>query len=73
MDHIKPISLAKTKEEVEALNHYTNLQLIWRHVNSFKSNKWGEEDEKHWQQNIFKNPDHKKIYVPENCWSEVFK
>ena len=73
LDHIKPISLAKTKEEVEALSHYTNLQLIWKHVNAFKSNRWGEEDEKHWQDNIYKNPDHKNIYVPEICWSEVFK
>lgn len=73
LDHIKPVSLAKTKEELEALNHFTNLQLIWKHVNTFKSNRWGEADETHWQDNIYRNPGHKNIYLPELCWSEVFK
>ena len=40
IDHIKPISLAKTEEEVYLLNHYTNLQPLWAEENIKKSNKY---------------------------------
>ena len=40
LDHIKPISLAKTKEEVYELSHYTNLQPLLKADNRSKSNKW---------------------------------
>jgi hypothetical protein len=39
-DHIKPISLAKTEEEVLLLNHYTNFQPLWQKDNLQKSDKW---------------------------------
>lgn len=39
IDHIKPISLATTEEEVIKLCHYTNLQLLKAHDNLQKSNK----------------------------------
>ncbi len=29
IDHIKPLALAKTEEEVYELNHYSNLQPLW--------------------------------------------
>ena len=29
IDHIKPLALAKTKEETYRLCHYTNLQPLW--------------------------------------------
>lgn len=38
-DHIKPISLAKTEEEVLLLSHYTNFQPLWAKDNLKKSNK----------------------------------
>ena len=38
MDHIKPISLAKTEEEVYELNHYTNFQPLYWKDNLTKSN-----------------------------------
>ena len=38
IDHIKPISLALTEEEIYELNHYTNLQPLWRVDNRKKSN-----------------------------------
>jgi len=38
IDHIIPVSSAKTKDEVIKLNHYTNLQLLWEEDNLKKSN-----------------------------------
>jgi hypothetical protein len=39
LDHIIPISSAKTEEEVIRLNHYTNFQPLWAEENLKKSNK----------------------------------
>jgi hypothetical protein len=40
IDHIKPLSLATTEQEVVELNHYTNLQPLWAVDNIKKSNKY---------------------------------
>lgn len=40
LDHIKPLSLAKTKEEVIKLNHYTNFQPLWAIDNIKKGSKY---------------------------------
>lgn len=40
VDHIKPISLAKTEQEAIQLSHYTNLQPLWAADNLKKSNKY---------------------------------
>lgn len=39
LDHIKPISIAKTEIEVLELNHYTNFQPLFANENLKKSNK----------------------------------
>lgn len=39
IDHIIPISLARNKDDVIKLNHYTNLQPLWGYENMGKSNK----------------------------------
>ncbi len=39
IDHIVPISSAKTEEDVIKLNHYTNLRPLWAKDNLIKSNK----------------------------------
>lgn len=39
IDHITPVSLAKTEEDVIKLNHYSNLQLLLPKDNLAKSNK----------------------------------
>lgn len=39
IDHIIPISTAKTDEDLERLNHYTNLRPIWASENYKKSKK----------------------------------
>jgi hypothetical protein len=40
LDHIKPISMAKTYEEAIELNHYTNFQALWAIENLKKYNKY---------------------------------
>lgn len=40
LDHIKPISLAKTEDEVYELNHYLNFQPLWAEDNIKKGNKF---------------------------------
>jgi hypothetical protein len=40
VDHIKPISLATTEEEVYELNHFTNLQPLWAEDNLKKSDNY---------------------------------
>lgn len=39
IDHIKPISCAKNKDELISLCHYTNLQPLWKEDNLRKQNK----------------------------------
>ncbi len=39
LDHIKPLSIAKTEQEVLELNHYTNFQPLFIKDNLVKSNK----------------------------------
>lgn len=42
IDHIIPISFAKTEEDILKLCHYTNLQPLWKIDNLKKSNKYQE-------------------------------
>lgn len=42
LDHIKPVSLAKSEKELLELNHYTNFQPLWAFDNISKSNKFIE-------------------------------
>lgn len=39
LDHIIPISTAKSEEDVKRLSHYSNLQPLWAEDNLKKSNK----------------------------------
>lgn len=40
LDHIKPLALATTEEEVIKLNHYTNFQPLWAKDNLEKGSKY---------------------------------
>ena len=48
IDHIIPMSTAKTEEEAIKLNHISNLQPLWKDDNFKKSNKldWTKNDNK---------------------------
>ena len=35
LDHIKPLALAESEEDVILLNHYTNFQPLWA-IDNFK-------------------------------------
>ena len=39
LDHIIPVSIATSEEEIIKLNHYTNFQPLWAEDNIIKSNK----------------------------------
>lgn len=54
LDHIKPISKFNLEDPEEFLKccHYTNLQPLFPNDNMLKANKWTEEDEKFWNENI---------------------
>ena len=39
IDHITPLSLAKTEDDVHKLCHYTNLQPLWCNENYKKGTK----------------------------------
>jgi len=42
IDHIMPVSMAKTYDEVIRLNHYRNLRPLWAHENIAKADKTPE-------------------------------
>jgi len=39
IDHIRPMASAKNEEQTIELNHYTNLQPLWKNENREKNNK----------------------------------
>ena len=43
IDHIVPISLAESEQEMVILNHYTNLRPLWKNENEYKSDRVTEE------------------------------
>jgi len=64
IDHIKPISRFNLDDETEFLSccHYTNLQPLLINANLKKYNKWSEENNKYWIENINKK-EYFKIYI----------
>ena len=64
IDHIKPISVFNLDEEDELNNccNYTNIQPLLIEDNLNKSNKWTDEDEVYWNENI-KGKEYFEIYI----------
>jgi hypothetical protein len=56
IDHIKPISKfdLTNDDEIRRCFHWSNLQPLLIKDNLTKSNKWSDEDEENWIQNIIK-------------------
>lgn len=66
IDHIKPVSKFNldNENEVKECCHYTNFQPLTIKDNLLKSNKWTEQDEIFWRNNIIFNNSFNKIYLP---------
>jgi len=65
LDHIKPVSRFNldNPDEFSSCVHYTNFQPLLAADNMIKSNKWSDEDEIFWNENI-KGKEYNKIYIP---------
>ena len=64
IEHIKPVLVFNLDDEDEFLDccHYSNLQPLLSKDNLEKSNKWNENNEKYWQDNI-KDKEYYEIYI----------
>lgn len=67
LDHIKPVSKFNLEDMDEFLNccHYSNFQPLLACDNLSKNNKWNEEDELFWNENI-KGKEFIEIYIPKH-------
>jgi hypothetical protein len=66
IDHIKPISRFNFTDEGEELLdccNYTNLQPLLMIDNLSKNNKWTNENEAYWVENIRGNAEYNKVYL----------
>jgi hypothetical protein len=65
IDHIKPVSSFNLDDEDDFLDccHYTNLQPLLATDNLSKNNKWSDEYDVYWNNNI-KAKEHLQIYIP---------
>jgi len=64
-DHIKPIDSfdLDNYDEFLACSHYTNFQPLLVEDNLKKNNKWSEEAETFWRENI-KGKEYLQLYIP---------
>jgi hypothetical protein len=53
-DHIKPVSRfnLENEEELKMCCHYTNFQPLLAKDNLRKKNRWSDEEDKYWKENI---------------------
>jgi hypothetical protein len=65
IDHIKPIAAFNLENEEEFLDccHYTNFQPLFAKDNMEKHNKWNEEAEAFWNENI-KGKEYFQLFIP---------
>lgn len=65
LDHIKPINSfdLENKEEFLQCCHYTNFQPLFAKDNLEKHDKWSNEDEVFWEENI-RRKEYMNIYMP---------
>ena len=65
IDHIKPVTVFNIDDEEEFLDccHYSNLQPLIAVDNLNKSNKWDDDKNKYWLENIRGNCAYYEIYM----------
>jgi 5-methylcytosine-specific restriction endonuclease McrA len=69
IDHIKPISRFNFTDEGDGAEelldccNYTNLQPLLMIDNLSKNNKWTDENELYWNENIKGNSEYNKVYL----------
>ena len=65
LDHIKPVSKFNLNDHEEFLQccNYTNFQPLLSEDNLSKSDKWSDEDNKFWLENI-QGKEYRNIYLP---------
>jgi hypothetical protein len=65
IDHIKPVSVFDLNNHDDFLDccHYTNMQPLIGEENLLKSNKWSDEDEVFWKENI-RGKEYMQLYYP---------
>ena len=66
LDHIKPVASFNfdDKNDVTKCCHYTNFQPLLIEDNLKKSNKWSEQDNLFWENNIIFNNKYIDLYIP---------
>jgi hypothetical protein len=67
IDHIKPISTARTLEDIKSLTHFSNLQPLLKRDNASKSARWSEADEGPWQEHVNNHALNSNIFWPAAC------
>jgi hypothetical protein len=67
IDHIKPISTARTVQDITALTHFSNLQPLLKRHNLTKSARWAEGDEAPWARHVSRHDECCDIYWPRAC------
>jgi hypothetical protein len=65
IDHIKPVSKFNLEDPDELLKccHYTNMQPLLAYDNIVKSDKWNDEDDAFWNENII-HKEYLPLYLP---------
>lgn len=71
LDHIKPLSLARSAADVAVLTHYSNLQPLFATDNRVKGNKWSAADNTFWRRRISMRAAFTDTYWPAACASRL--
>ena len=67
IDHIKPISTARTVTDITVLTHFSNLQPLLKRHNLTKSARWAADDEAPWARHVSRHDECCDIYWPRAC------
>ena len=60
---IKPITFAKSREQLTSLCHHSNLQPMYNVLNQKKAFHWCKEDNEDWKRSIFIKENNEEIFL----------